>query len=250
MAPVLDLFTLVVAAIGWLTYKVLTLPRCKARVKYLQTATNMISMDTPPGVAGSCHVFTGPMFSSKTSRLLSELTTYFDVTGNKPLLIGHCWDSRAPGSVASSHSSQFTTSNHLDSLKSNTLMDLDVSAYTVIGIDEAQFFPDLPEFVFRCLDQGKHMYVAGLDGTFEQKTFGRIHELLPRSEEFIKLNAICSRCLELAPRPIRPNQLSSAPFTMRMQASTELVVIGGADMYMAVCRNHLPRTLSDAAKLD
>ena len=54
----------------------------------------------------------------------------------------------------------------------------------------------------------------------------RHNELVPRCERVDKLSAICAYCS-------RP-----AAFTMRLSAETELVSIGGADKYVAVCRRH------------
>jgi len=38
-----------------------------------------------------------------------------------------------------------------------------------IYINEAQFFPDLYDFVLEQLKQNKHLYLYGLDGDFQQK---------------------------------------------------------------------------------
>ena len=65
----------------------------------------------------------------------------------------------------------------------------------VVAIDEAQFFPDLYEFVKLALDYyNKHVIVIGLDGDSDRNNFGDIHRLLPLCDDIIKLKALCSVC--------------------------------------------------------
>lgn len=96
--------------------------------------------------------------------------------------------------------------------------------FSVIGIDEGQFFPDCVTFAENMANAGKIVIVAALDGSFERVGFGNILDLVPLAESVRKLNAVCMRCFEIA------------SFTKRIGAEKELEVIGGADKYMAVCR--------------
>merc|ERR1712151_430263 len=70
----------------------------------------------------------------------------------------------------------------------------------------------------------KIVIVAALNGTFERKSFGRIYELFPMAESIDKLTAVCKLCGV------------DASFSRRLSASKETVAIGGADMYIPVCR--------------
>lgn len=58
-----------------------------------------------------------------------------------------------------------------------------------IFINEAQFFPDLFEFVTHHLN--KNIYLYGLDGDFKREKIGRIIDLIPLCDEVIKLKSIC-----------------------------------------------------------
>ena len=58
-----------------------------------------------------------------------------------------------------------------------------------IFINEAQFFPDLYEFVTQNLH--KNIYLYGLDGDFKREKIGRIIDLIPFCDSVIKLNSIC-----------------------------------------------------------
>jgi thymidine kinase len=102
-------------------------------------------------------------------------------------------------------------------------------AVDVVGIDEGQFFPDIVEFVDQLVDQlGKIVIVAALDGTYEGKAFGRIHELLHRSEQFVKLSAVCRDCGEDASFTIRRTDF--------VDKKNIVEVVGAEELYESVCR--------------
>ena len=64
-----------------------------------------------------------------------------------------------------------------------------VNLSEAIFINEAQFFPDLREFVMTHLD--KHIYLYGLDGDFEQNKMGQLLDLIPHCDSVIKLKSKC-----------------------------------------------------------
>ena len=43
-------------------------------------------------------------------------------------------------------------------------------------------------------NKGKTVVIAALDGTFQRKAFASILELIPLSENVVKLNAVCMMC--------------------------------------------------------
>ena len=64
-----------------------------------------------------------------------------------------------------------------------------------IMINEAQFYPDLVEFVKEF--SNKNIYVYGLDGDFKQDKIGHILDIIPLCDTIQKLKANCA-CGELA----------------------------------------------------
>jgi thymidine kinase len=58
-----------------------------------------------------------------------------------------------------------------------------------ILINEAQFFPDLIDFVKEFVN--KNIYVYGLDGDFKQEKIGYILDIIPLCDTVTKLKAIC-----------------------------------------------------------
>jgi thymidine kinase len=99
----------------------------------------------------------------------------------------------------------------------------------VIAIDEAQFFPKLRRFVECCLLVNKSVILAGLDADSFQQKFGELIDCIPLACEVTKLSALCMHC----------NNGVSGPFTKRIVDDQRLELIGGSDMYEAVCRDHL-----------
>lgn len=68
--------------------------------------------------------------------------------------------------------------------------------YTIIAIDEAQFFDkhDLINFVHEMLALDKKIVIFGLDLDFKGETFGAMGELLALADHVTKLTAVCAGC--------------------------------------------------------
>lgn len=193
---------------------------------------------------GSLTIIFGPMFSGKTTRLLQELTRFVDVTSEshstKCLLINHTFDDRNKEIGVSSHASSFKgVSELIDITKNSILKNIDVKEYNVIGIDEGQFFEDLEE-VYDWVNSGKNVIISGLIADSFMNPFGKIHTLIPFSDNVIQCHAICSECLKSHSRIITPDSLSSmkAAFTFRLNASSSQIEVGASDKYIPVCRYH------------
>ena len=99
----------------------------------------------------------------------------------------------------------------------------------MVALDEAQFFTGLKTFVEKELRAGKTILLAGLDGDYRQRTFGELLDCIPLANEVTKLAAMCMDC----------HDGTRGPFTKRIVDSNQLELVGGDDMYKAVCRRHL-----------
>lgn len=80
------------------------------------------------------------------------------------------------------------------------------------------------EFVVRLIENNKVVIISALDGTFERKPFGSILTLIPYAESVVKLSAVCMGCH------------AAASFSRRLSDEKELIVVGGDEKYVAVCR--------------
>eukprot|EP01112_Ceratiomyxa_fruticulosa_P012680 TRINITY_DN3525_c0_g1_i1.p1 TRINITY_DN3525_c0_g1~~TRINITY_DN3525_c0_g1_i1.p1 ORF type:complete len:221 (+),score=44.55 TRINITY_DN3525_c0_g1_i1:155-817(+) len=174
---------------------------------------------------GQLQVILGPMFSGKSTELIRRIRR-FTVANKRCLVVKYAKDTRYSKDNMSTHDLQQYEAKSCSRL-SETLPLAD--QYDVIGIDEGQFFPDVVEYSESMSNKGKTIIVAALDGTFQKKPFvapfGPVLELIPLAESVTKLTAVCMICFK------------DAAFTKRIGNETEVEVIGGAEKYIAVCRN-------------
>ena len=110
-------------------------------------------------------IILGCMFSGKSTELLRRCNRYHAI-GKRVSLINHALDTRTDDSIKTHDGAKSVA------IKLNRLMDFindktyRETLYTssVIGIDEAQFFDDLVEFVIAIEKLNKIVIIAGLDG--------------------------------------------------------------------------------------
>lgn len=171
---------------------------------------------------GHIELILGPMFSGKTTELLRRLRRY-EIAHHKCLLIKHGADVRYSDCDVQTHDKlRREAAACIETL--SEIGDETLSKATVVGIDEGQFFDDLPEFCERMSNAGKIVVVSALSGTFERKLFASIERVLPLAEIWTQLTAVCMDCGK------------EAPFTKRTSGGSDVVEIGGKDKYKAVCR--------------
>lgn len=183
-------------------------------------------------MSGELQLILGCMYSGKSSCLINKLLSYKSIN-KKVYFINSVLDTRNTEGVIQTHNETFITAFKTDKLE-NVCVPYNIN---VIGIDEAQFFPDLVQFVDKHLKMGMTLIVAGLDGDYRQNTFGDILSLIPKADKYDKLYAFCKLC----------NDGTHAPFTKRIIASSDhtsdqlsdQIMIGAENEYIAVCRFHL-----------
>tara|TARA_Y100000996_G_scaffold414463_1_gene405422 strand:+ start:1579 stop:2079 length:501 start_codon:yes stop_codon:yes gene_type:complete len=165
----------------------------------------------------------GNMFSGKTTELVRRLKRY-EVIGKRILVINSSKDTRCFEHVLRTHDNM-----KFDCIKTNDLNELNYQDVDVIAIDEAQFFIGLKVFVEKVLKRGKTVILTGLDGDYKQGKIGEIIDCIPLADKVFKLSAMCMECMDG----------THGPFTKRIVDNTETELIGGKEMYRAVCRKHL-----------
>ncbi|XP_014523669.1 thymidine kinase a [Vigna radiata var. radiata] len=189
-----------------------------------------LSPDTKdlPHPSGEVHVIVGPMFAGKTTALLRRIKSELNAARNVVMLKSSKDTRYAIDSVVTHDGIKFPcwALPNLLSFREKyghaAYQKLDV-----IGIDEAQFFEDLYEFCCKAADEdGKTVIVAGLDGDYLRRSFGSVLHIIPLADSVTKLTARCELCGK------------RAFFTLRKTEDQETELIGGADMYMPVCRLH------------
>lgn len=180
---------------------------------------------------GELFIFTGPMFSGKTSRLLNELSN--EAVDRKCLYINHSIDTRTTDPY-SCHNIGVQLPDKVVGIKTAKLGDVNVSGYSVVAVDEAQFYErdDLVETILRWVNLDKKtVYVAGLHADSNGREFGHILRLVPQCTNCVFLTAYCRLCRK---RDIR----AVASFSARFGDSTDKQLLVGADEYIPLCRHH------------
>tara|TARA_B110000285_G_scaffold44659_1_gene49711 strand:+ start:1551 stop:2099 length:549 start_codon:yes stop_codon:yes gene_type:complete len=165
----------------------------------------------------------GPMFSGKTTRLINIYNEKI-AEGRKVQVINYSGDTRYHNSMLSTHDKLM-----IPCVFSNTIKEVckepEIHALDIILINEGQFFPDLYDSVITLVEtHRKEVYVCGLDGDFKRCKFGGLLDLIPMSDNIIKLHAKCEKCNK------------NAIFSKRLTNEEQQVLIGSSN-YVPVCRD-------------
>lgn len=169
----------------------------------------------------SLNLIIGPMFSGKTTELFRLVRRYI-LAGKRAVIVKYAKDNRYDSVMACTH--DLCKMEALSAIRISDVYDK-LLDFDVVGIDEAQFFDDILPHVDNLANLGKTVIIAALDGDYQKKPFLPIVPLFALSEKIVKVNAVCRTCGR------------DAAFTIRTTTSRELEVIGGEEMYRAVCRS-------------
>lgn len=199
----------------------------------------------PTTNSGYLEIILGPMFSGKTSRLI-EIYKKCEITNIPCIMINHTSDNRfTKNQQLISHDGKnvpcILLNNIYDSLNELNYIDIDnnickdttslasksINFAKVILINEGQFFDDIKESVLLLTEKfNKIVYVCGLDGDFKRNQFGKILNLIPYSDNIIKLPSLCKLCQDG----------THAIFSHRINKSICQKLVGGKDEYIPLCR--------------
>jgi thymidine kinase len=171
-------------------------------------------------------IIIGPMFSGKSTELLRRCGRLSSI-GKRILYINHTLDTRTDDSI------QTHNKVKVSAIKVSSLFSVSDELYNdadVIGIDEAQFFPDLYNFVLQCEKDGKTVILSGLDGDSNRRPFGQILDCIPLCDSVVKLTAM----------DMMDKDGSEAIFTARLNTAvtSDQVCIGAEDSYASVSRKN------------
>ena len=166
------------------------------------------------------------MFSGKTSELQKRLRREA-LAGRRVVLLKSASDTRYDASAVVSHDGASSPGSPVACLSDAAQL---VAQADVVGVDEAQFLPDL-HVAEAWAAEGKVVVVAGLDATFERSPFMHVLRLIPTAESITKLSAVCAHCGADAAFTHR-----TAPTTAAASDVSAAVLVGGAEAYQPLCR--------------
>ena len=184
----------------------------------------------------SLELVIGPMFSGKSSYLLSTIRKYKEI-GWPVYIITSSFDKRytVDTKIVNHNQESCIADIAVKNLKDISDNHLFLEAKVII-IEEGQFFENLVEFVLKAVEiYGKRLIVAGLDGDASRKPFGEILDLIPYCDNIIKLKALCKICCA-------DGIITDALFTSKKgsidESNNSIINVGGSDKYEALCRIH------------
>jgi len=175
----------------------------------------------------------GPMYSGKSSELLSRAKRMLSVIHDKSkiVVINSSIDSRCGIDKMKTHDN-----SEMDAIKVTRLYELrenkDFINSEIVLIDESQFFEDLYDFVVEYVASGKSFIISGLNGDAKQAKFGDIIRLIPMADKVIHKTALCMICCD---------GHTPAPFTIMRKTDvinddTSQIHVGASETYLSVCR--------------
>ncbi|MCD6450612.1 MAG: thymidine kinase [Thermotogaceae bacterium] len=175
-------------------------------------------------MAGKLTVITGPMYSGKTTELLSFVEIYTlgrkNIKMFKPII-----DTRYSMEKIKAHSGIEVDAIAIND--PNSIFDHIDDSTKAVFIDESQFFNENLFFVVKeLIDKGIDVFCAGLDLSFKQNPFPTTMKLLALADSVIKKKAVCSICGE-----------HNATLTFKTSGGESEIDVGGKEKYIAVCRD-------------
>ena len=174
-------------------------------------------------------LYIGPLVAGKSSSIIGILRRHA-IIGRRTVCFTSSLDTRysSEGHIIS-HDQVKYPAKALNTLLPEIDTDQFRQAHCII-IEEAQFFPDLKDFVLSAVETyDKYVICVGLDGDAERRPFGQILDLIPFADSVVKFKAYCSHC----------SDGTDAIFTHRKAGPSETQIsVGTAVEYEALCRRH------------
>lgn len=178
---------------------------------------------------GSLEVICGPMFSGKSEELIRRLRRA-KIAKQKVAVFKHALDDRHDIEQITSHNGNTIAAHPIDNPEI-IISTIANHNYSVIGIDEIQFFShEIINVICMLVDNGMRIIVAGLDLDFRGIPFGPMPTLLALADKITKLQSICTSCGQ------------DAHFTQRLvdnqpaKFDDPIIKVGAQEAYDARCR--------------
>jgi thymidine kinase len=201
----------------------------------IKETTNIMSKEEHvPSPVGKLTVYTGPMFSGKSTKLL-ELVQGWMKEGISYTLFKPVMDDRNGQREIVTHGGVNHPCVSVSSVAAIIKHMASMPHTNHVAIDEGQLFTESPSLrepitlkmaVLNFLNLDYTVGLAGLNLDFKGRMFPQMNQLSCIAEEHIRLQGSCKRCFE-------------APSTMshRLIAIDNTFLIGGDGQYMPVCRS-------------
>lgn len=173
---------------------------------------------------GSLIVYCGPMFGSKTTRLLSAIDRYTyqnkSIIAFKPRI-----DNRYDLNEITTHSGL----KYPAVCVSNAAEMKDIigeNKIDVVAMDEMFMVEGSAEYLLKLWGDGMDIVISTLDLSARVEPFEEVQKILPYATHIEKCPAVCVTCQQ------------DAFYTEKHRPGGENIEVGGADLYSPRCREH------------
>lgn len=171
--------------------------------------------------AGDVILYTGPMCSGKTLRLLTEYSISRRSGEKKILLIGPCISRDQSSGRISARDGISVKAEFVANLDELLVRRLKSSGIKKLFIDEAQFFDNLAPFCDRVSQElGLCVFVSALDTKWNREEWPAVQELKPYCREIVMCRSRCNSCHKVACWSQRILE-AQTPFSSASSSSTE-----------------------------
>ena len=173
-------------------------------------------------------IFTGPMFGSKTTRLLAVVDR-FRYQNRKVIAFKPLMDDRYSSVEIRTHSGGVLAAIGVQSGKD--ILDYLTSLsydYDVIAVDEAFMIDGVANVLLSMFRQGKTIVVSSLQLSATGNVFEEIRDMMPWATKIEICPAVC------------PLTGRDAYYTHHKIKGLAEITVGGADMYEPRCWEHYP----------
>jgi thymidine kinase len=179
-------------------------------------------------------VYTGPMWSGKSSHLLMNLETH-KYQGKKLFIFKPKIDDRYSNDSVVTHlgwsmpAVSVTDGKEIIKYLCENADVADPSSL-VVAVDELFMIPGASKELIWLFEQGISIIVSTLELSSNCTPFPEVTKILPFATKIEKLTAVCSVCH------------SDAHYTYKKPtAPDDEIVVGGSDLYEARCFRHHPK---------
>lgn len=171
-------------------------------------------------------VFVGPMFSSKTTKLLLALER-FKYQHRRIMVFKPSIDDRYHESEVVSHGGWHHTAVTVKEGKDifEKLSEAE-HAPQVVAVDEAFMIPGVADALIYLYQLGIDIVVSTLDLSATGKPFSEVEKLMAWATHIEKCSAVCTECGR------------DAYYTHKKQTSGDEIEVGGSELYEPRCFRH------------
>lgn len=181
-------------------------------------------------------MFVGPMFGSKTTRLIAALDRY-KYQKKKILAFKPYVDDRYASDEIVTHNGGRVSARCVSS-GADIVSFAKSESCDVIAIDEAFMIPEVDEAVISLYKMGITVLLSSLDLSSKGEPFKSVRNIMSWATDIIKCPSVCPICGE------------DAHFTYRKFDDDRDLLIGGSEMYEPRCFNHYILNPDDASFID